>query len=105
MLLPLLGNGILVLHPGPDHTEGASNEFLGIASGNADHSLMYDGGRKDLYHNTTADQSAGEYSTDYLPDAAIAFIEEKTGRETAWMGFILPFDAPHHPGDRNVASR
>lgn len=88
--------------PGSRPTERGFDEFLGIASGNADHFTHVYAGRKDLYHNTTAINRHGEYSTDLFADAAIAFIEEKADREQPWMVY-LPFDAPHHPGDRNVA--
>lgn len=88
--------------PGSRPTERGFDEFLGIASGNADHFTHVYAGRKDLYHNTTAINREGEYSTDIFADAAIGFIEEKTVQQKPWMVY-LPFDAPHHPGDRNVA--
>jgi arylsulfatase A-like enzyme len=88
--------------PGSRPTERGFDEFLGIASGNADHFTHVYAGRKDLYHNTTSINRHGEYSTDIFANSAIDFIQEKTSNETPWMVY-LPFDAPHHPGDRNVA--
>ncbi|WP_439482581.1 sulfatase-like hydrolase/transferase [Cyclobacterium plantarum] len=87
--------------PGSRPTERGFDEFLGIASGNADHFTHVYAGRKDLYHNTTAVNRHGEYSTDLFADAAIDYIREKSSQETPWMVY-LPFDAPHHPGDRNI---
>lgn len=88
--------------PGSRPTERGFDEFLGIASGNADHFTHVYAGRKDLYHNTKAINREGEYSTDLFANAAISFIEDKTDEGQPWMVY-LPFDAPHHPGDRNVA--
>jgi arylsulfatase A-like enzyme len=88
--------------PGSRPTERGFDEFLGIASGNADHFSHVYAGRHDLYHNTASINRQGEYSTDIFANSAIDFIQEKTTNETPWMVY-LPFDAPHHPGDRNVA--
>ncbi|SHM76013.1 Arylsulfatase A [Cyclobacterium lianum] len=87
--------------PGSRPTERGFDEFLGIASGNADHFTHVYAGRKDLYHNTNAINRHGQYSTDLFADAAIDFIREKSSGNTPWMVY-LPFDAPHHPGDRNI---
>lgn len=87
--------------PGSRPTERGFDEFLGIASGNADHFTHVYAGRKDLYHNTTAINRHGEYSTDLFANAAMEFITEKSSQEIPWMVY-LPFDAPHHPGDRNI---
>jgi arylsulfatase A len=88
--------------PGSRPTERGFDEYLGIASGNADHFTHVYAGKNDLYHNTKSINREGEYSTDLFADSAIDFIREKTGNSTPWFVY-LPFDAPHHPGDRNVA--
>lgn len=88
--------------PGSRPTERGFDEFLGIASGNVDHFSHVYAGRHDLYHNTTAINRHGEYSTDLFANAAIDFINKKTAEKKPWMVY-LPFDAPHHPGDRNIA--
>lgn len=87
--------------PGSRPTERGFDEFLGIASGNADHFSHVYAGRHDLYHNTTSINRHGAYSTDLFADSAIDFIKKKSSNETPWMVY-LPFDAPHHPGDRNI---
>ncbi|MEX2565491.1 MAG: sulfatase-like hydrolase/transferase [Cyclobacteriaceae bacterium] len=87
--------------PGSRPTERGFDEFLGIASGNADHFSHVYAGRPDLYHNTTSINRHGEYSTDLFANSAIDFIKEKSSDKTPWMVY-LPFDAPHHPGDRNI---
>jgi len=87
--------------PGSRPTERGFDEFLGIASGNADHYSHVYAGRHDLYHNTNSVNHHGEYSTDLFANSAINFIKEKSSNKTPWMVY-LPFDAPHHPGDRNI---
>jgi arylsulfatase A len=88
--------------PGSRPTERGFDEFLGIASGNADHFTHVYAGKHDLYHNTESINREGEYSTDLFANSAIDFIKEKTRDSTPWFVY-LPFDAPHHPGDRNIA--
>ena len=88
--------------PGSRPTERGFDEFLGIASGNVDHFSHVYAGRHDLYHNTTSINRHGEFSTDLFANAAIDFINKNTAEEKPWMVY-LPFDAPHHPGDRNIA--
>lgn len=88
--------------PGSRPTERGFDEFLGIASGNADHFTHVYAGKHDLYHNTESANRHGEYSTDLFANAAINFIQDKTKNATPWFVY-LPFDAPHHPGDRNIA--
>jgi len=88
--------------PGSRPTERGFDEFLGIASGNVDHFSHVYAGRHDLYHNTTSINRHGEFSTDLFANAAIDFINKKTAEDKPWMVY-LPFDAPHHPGGRNIA--
>lgn len=87
--------------PGSRPTERGFDEFLGIASGNADHFSHVYAGQHDLHHNTEPVDRHGEYSTDLFAGEAIRFIREKTGDGIPWFVY-LPFDAPHHPGDRNI---
>jgi arylsulfatase A-like enzyme len=87
--------------PGSRPTKRGFDEYLGIASGNADHFTHVYAGKHDLYHNTKSINRHGEYSTDLFANAAINFIQEKTKNTTPWFVY-LPFDAPHHPGDRNI---
>lgn len=87
--------------PGSRPTERGFDEYLGIASGNVDHFTHVYAGKKDLYHNTESINRTGVYSTDLFADAAIDFIEEKTEMDAPWFVY-LPFDAPHHPGARNI---
>ncbi len=87
--------------PGSRPTERGFDEYLGIASGNADHFSHVYAGKNDLHHNTEAINREGEYSTDIFADAAIQFIENQNGQNKPWFVY-LPFDAPHHPGDRNI---
>lgn len=86
--------------PGSRPTERGFDEYLGIASGNADHFTHVYAGKHDLHHNTESINRHGEYSTDLFADAAIDFIKKNTGK-SPWFVY-LPFDAPHHPGDRNI---
>ena len=88
--------------PGSRPTERGFDEYLGNASGNIDHFTHVYSGKHDLYHNTESINRDGEYSTDLFANAAIDFIQEKTNDSIPWFVY-LPFDAPHHPGDRNVA--
>jgi arylsulfatase A-like enzyme len=88
--------------PGSRPTERGFDEYLGIASGNADHFTHVYAGKHDLYHNTESINRDGKYSTDLFANSAIDFIRRKTERSIPWFVY-LPFDAPHHPGDRNVA--
>lgn len=87
--------------PGSRPTERGFDEFIGIASGNADHFTHVYAGMNDLYHNTESVNRQGEYSTDLFANAAIGFIKENTVQLKPWFVY-LPFDAPHHPGDRNI---
>lgn len=87
--------------PGSRPTERGFDEYLGIASGNADHYSHVYAGKNDLYHNTESINRHGEYSTDMFANAAIDFIEKNTDQSKPWFVY-LPFDAPHHPGDRNI---
>jgi len=87
--------------PGSRPTERGFDEYLGIASGNADHFYHVYAGKQDLHHNTERISRPGEYSTDLFANAAIDFIKVNTLQSKPWFVY-LPFDAPHHPGDRNV---
>ena len=87
--------------PGSRPTERGFDEFLGIASGNADHFMHVYAGKHDLHHNTEQVSRPGEYSTDLFADAAIDFIIENNTVSKPWFVY-LPFDAPHHPGERNI---
>ena len=87
--------------PGSRPTERGFDEYLGIASGNADHFSHVYAGKKDLYHNTESINREGEYSTDLFANAAIDFIVDQSKQSKPWFVY-LPFDAPHHPGDRNI---
>ncbi len=87
--------------PGSRPTERGFDEFLGIASGNADHFSHVYAGKHDLHHNTESINRHGIYSTDLFADAAIEFIRSQTETQRSWFVY-LPFDAPHHPGERNV---
>lgn len=88
--------------PGSRPTERGFDEFLGIASGNVDHFTHVYSGKHDLFHNIESINRQGEYSTDLFANAAINFIQDKTKNSIPWFVY-LPFDAPHHPGDRNIA--
>jgi len=87
--------------PGSRPTERGFDEYLGIASGNADHFMHVYAGKHDLHHNTEDINRPGEYSTDLFANAAIEFIKKNTQKSVPWFVY-LPFDAPHHPGDRNI---
>jgi arylsulfatase A-like enzyme len=87
--------------PGSRPTERGFDEYLGIASGNADHFSHVYAGKHDLHYNTESINRHGEYSTDLFADSAIDFIEKTTTESKPWFVY-LPFDAPHHPGDRNI---
>ena len=87
--------------PGSRPTDRGFDEFLGIASGNADHFTHVYAGNHDLYHNTEAVSRYGEYSTDLWADAAIDFIKVNDSQAKPWFVY-LPFDAPHHPQPRNI---
>lgn len=87
--------------PGSRPTDRGFDEYLGIASGNVDHFTHVYAGRKDLYHNTESINRTGEYSTDLFADGAIEFIDNQNATDNPWFVY-LPFDAPHHPGDRNI---
>ncbi|MEX2565489.1 MAG: sulfatase-like hydrolase/transferase [Cyclobacteriaceae bacterium] len=88
--------------PGSRPTDRGFDEFLGIASGNADHFSHVYAGKHDLYHNTESLNRHGEYSTDMFADATIDFIQKNAALSKPWFVY-LPFDAPHSPGDRNIA--
>src|SRR5690606_14566733 len=77
------------------------DEYLGIVSGTADHFSRVYAGKQDLHHITEAINRDGEYSTDIFANSAIDFIKENTSQQKPWFVY-LPFDAPHHPGDRNI---
>ncbi|MDD4107977.1 MAG: sulfatase-like hydrolase/transferase [Prolixibacteraceae bacterium] len=87
--------------PGSRPTERGFDEFLGIASGNADHFTHVYAGNPDLHHNTESISRPGEFSTDMWANAAIDFIKENNSESNPWFVY-LPFDAPHHPQPRNV---
>ncbi len=87
--------------PGSRPTERGFDQFLGIASGNADHFTHVYAGKHDLYQDTEAVCRHGEYSTDLFADEAIQFIKQNTTQSKPWFVY-LPFDAPHHPGERNI---
>jgi len=87
--------------PGSRPTDRGFDEYLGIVSGNADHFSHVYAGKQDLHHNTEAINRNGEYSTDIFANSAIDFIKENTSQQKPWFVY-LPFDAPHHPGDRNI---
>jgi len=88
--------------PGSRPTDRGFDEYLGIVSGNADHFTHVYAGNPDLYHNTESVDRRGEYSTDLFADAAMDFIKKNTQLSKPWF-IYLPFDAPHSPGERNVA--
>ena len=88
--------------PGSRPTERGFDEYLGNASGNIDHFTHVYSGKHDLYRNTESINRHGEYSTDLFANAAIEFIQERTQDTIPWLVY-LPFDAPHHPGNRNIA--
>ncbi|MEX0772977.1 MAG: sulfatase-like hydrolase/transferase [Balneolales bacterium] len=87
--------------PGSRPTERGFDEFLGHASGNIDHFSHVYAGKHDLYHNTESINRHGEYSSNLWADSAIDFIQNNTKQSKPWFVY-LPFDAPHHPGDRNI---
>ncbi|WP_236971481.1 sulfatase-like hydrolase/transferase [Membranihabitans marinus] len=87
--------------PGSRPIDRGFDEYLGIASGNADHFTHVYAGKHDLHHNNEPINRHGEYSTDLFANAAMDFMEENTEKGKPWMVY-LPFDAPHHPGDRNI---
>jgi arylsulfatase A-like enzyme len=87
--------------PGSRPTERGFDRFLGIASGNADHFTHVYAGRHDLYRDTEPVNRHGEYSTDLFANEAIRFIKENSNLSKPWFVY-LPFDAPHHPGERNI---
>ncbi len=87
--------------PGSRPTERGFDTYLGIASGNADHFTHVYAGKHDLYCDTESINRHGEYSTDLFANAAIEFIGDQANLGRPWFVY-LPFDAPHHPGDRNI---
>ena len=87
--------------PGSRPTERGFDEFLGIASGNADHFSHVYNGQTDLHHNLERINRNGEYSTDLFANSAIDFIKKNTLQEKPWFVY-LPFDAPHHPGEHQI---
>ena len=87
--------------PGSRPTERGFDEYLGIASGNADHFTHVYAGQQDLHRNTETINLNGEYSTDLFANSAIDFIKRNTMISKPWFVY-LPFDAPHHPQERNV---
>lgn len=87
--------------PGSRPTERGFDEYLGIASGNADHFSHVYAGKPDLHHNTETISRNGEYSTDLFANSAIDFIKKNSSHDRPWFVY-LPFDAPHFPVDRNI---
>lgn len=87
--------------PGSRPTERGFDEFLGIASGNADHFSHVYNGQNDLHHNLERINRDGEYSTDLFANSAIEFIKKNTVQTKPWFVY-LPFDAPHHPGVHQI---
>ncbi|MBC8351055.1 MAG: sulfatase-like hydrolase/transferase [Planctomycetes bacterium] len=81
-------------------TERGFDEFLGHASGNIDYYHHIYGGKHDLFKGTEAFHADGEYSTDLFADAAIDFIQRKSGTKQPWFCY-LPFNAPHFPNAKN----
>lgn len=87
--------------PGSRPIDRGFDEYLGIASGNADHFSHVYAGKHDLYQNNETINRNGEYSTDIFADATIEFIRKSNNQSRPWFVY-LPFDAPHSPGERNV---
>lgn len=87
--------------PGSRPIDRGFDEYLGIASGNADHFTHVYAGQHDLHHNNQRINRHGEYSTDLFANAAMDFMKVQVKSDRPFMVY-LPFDAPHHPGDRNI---
>ena len=88
--------------PGSRPVDRGFDEYVGIASGNADHYTHVYAGVSDLHHNNEKISRNGEYSTDLFAHEAIRFIEKQSKASRPWF-IYLPFDAPHSPGERNLA--
>jgi arylsulfatase A-like enzyme len=81
-------------------TERGFDEFIGHASGNIDHYHHHYHDKHDLYQGTEELNREGDYATDIFADAAIDFIQRKSGKENPWFVY-LPFNAPHFPSKAN----
>ncbi len=81
-------------------TERGFDEFLGHASGNLDHYHHHYQDKHDLYQGTQELYREGDYVTDIFADAAVDFIERKSGEANPWF-IYLPFNAPHFPSKSN----
>ncbi len=82
--------------PGSRPTERGFDEFIGHASGNLDYYHHNYRERHDLYQGIEELHREGEYSTDIFADAAIDFIQRKSGAGQPWFCY-LPFNSPHFP--------
>ena len=85
--------------PGSRPTERGFDEFLGIASGNANYYYYIYGQRPDLFRGTEPINRDGSYSSDLFADSAIAFIKQHAARP---FFVYLPFNAPHSNGANNM---
>lgn len=88
--------------PGSRPVDRGFDEYLGIVSGNADPYTHVYAGLSDLHYNNERVSRTGEYSTDLFADEAIRFINKNSAHSTPWFVY-LAFDAPHSPGERNIA--
>jgi arylsulfatase A-like enzyme len=85
--------------PGSRPTERGFDEFLGIASGNANYYHYTYGRRPDLFQGTEPINREGHYSSDLFADSAIAFIRKNAAKP---FFVYLPFNAPHSNGANNM---
>jgi len=85
--------------PGSRPTERGFDEYLGIASGNANYFHYTYGRRPDLFQGTEPVHREGYYSSDLFADAAIDFIRRQAARP---FFVYLPFNAPHSNSVNNM---
>ncbi|MBI4622568.1 MAG: sulfatase-like hydrolase/transferase [Verrucomicrobia bacterium] len=85
--------------PGSRPTERGFDEYLGIASGNANYYHQTYGRRHDLFQGTEPIKRDGYYSSDLFADSAIAFIKNHADKP---FFVYLPFNAAHSNGPNNM---
>ena len=85
--------------PGSRPTERGFDEYLGIASGNANHFNFIYAGRNDLFRGTEPLDRDGTFSSDLFADSAVDFIRRHRDRR---FFVYLPFSAVHYNSAKNL---
>lgn len=85
--------------PGSRPTERGFDEYIGIASGNANHFNYIYAGRNDLFAGTKPINRDGTFSSDLFADSAIDFIRRHRDRR---FFVYLPFSAVHYNSAKNL---